>query len=460
MGGGEELSAIDRRVPENYGAAVSASRLSSRLLLPTSLAVAMVALLAAPASAAPGDLDPTFGRGGGVITRIGYYAEAESVAIQPDGKIVVAGSSNPFVEGLAWDAAVVRYLPTGALDPKFGSNGKVTTPIGSYSDYGFAVALQSDGKILVAGVSYFLSIPRFALVRYTSTGALDTTFGSGGKVVTGFGNGYDFAQAVGVQSDGKIVVAGYSSNFSDYDFAMVRYTTAGALDPTFGSGGKVRTPIGSGDDRATALAIQSDDRIVLAGYSMSESTFDDFALVRYTSNGALDPTWGSGGIVTTSLGGGTDQAQAVAVQANGKIVVAGSTHRATHDFAVVRYLSTGVLDTTFSSDGKVATDFASDGDVAYGVAIQSNGRIVAAGEASVPGFGDTFGLARYTISGALDSTFGSGGRVMTTGEGAAGIRGVALQSDGKIVVAGSGGYTVPGSAIDFTVARYLGDPIT
>jgi uncharacterized delta-60 repeat protein len=232
---------------------------------------------------------------------------------------------------------VVRFSATGALDTGFGSGGKVTTSIGSSSDYGRSVVVQNDGKIVVAG--YFSNGGNydFALVRYTAVGALDGSFGSGGTVTTAIGSSHDYGHGVAVQSDGKIIVAGSSSNGSNYDFALVRYTTVGALDASFGSNGKVTTAIGSSDDGGGSVAVQSDGKIIVAGSSSNGSNYD-FALVRYTAAGALDTSFGSGGKVTTPIGTRTDYGTSMALQRDGKIVVAGySTNGSSNDFALARY---------------------------------------------------------------------------------------------------------------------------
>ncbi len=293
-----------------------------------------------------GLLDESFDGDGKVTTDIGSsYDSANAVAIQEDGKIVVAGYST----GSSDDFAVVRYNSDGSLDTYFGpnGNGKVTTDIGSSTaDYARAIAIQGDGKIVVAGYSTGSS-DDFAVVRYNSNGSLDIYFGpnGNGKVTTDIGSSTaDYAYAVAIQGDGKIVVAGYSFNGSNYDFVVVRYKSDGSLDTSFGSNsnGIVTTAIGSGDDFAHAVALQGDGKIVVAGVSYNGSNWD-FAVVRYNSDGSLDTSFGSNsnGIVTTAIGSSTDSAQAIAIQIIGnigKIVVAGySNNGSNFDFAVVRY---------------------------------------------------------------------------------------------------------------------------
>jgi uncharacterized delta-60 repeat protein len=201
--------------------------------------------------------------------------------------------------------------------------------------------VQGDGKIVAAGASQILGgYQDVAVVRYTSAGSLDATFGTGGKVTTPIGSVYDEANSVVLQDDGKIVVAGYSDNGSNFDFAVVRYNTDGSLDTTFDTDGKVTTPIGSDDDEANSVVLQSDGKIVAAGYS-DNGTDKDYAIVKYTSSGSLDTTFGTGGKVTTVIGSSSNNALSVVLQGDGKIVVAGNSRIVSNvDFVVVRYLNT------------------------------------------------------------------------------------------------------------------------
>ncbi len=393
-----------------------------------------------------GSLDTGFGTGGKVTTPIGINEEGYSVAIQSDGKIVVAGCSN---NGSNDDFAVVRYNSDGSLDNGFGTGGKVTTPIGIGDDYGTSVAIQNDGKIVVAGYSYNGSNYDFAVVRYNSDGALDTGFDGDGIVTTPIGineEGY----SVAIQSDGKIVVAGCSNNGSNYDFAVVRYNSDGSLDNGFDGDGKVTTPIGTGDDYGTSVAIQNDGKIVVAGYSYNGSNYD-FAVVRYNSDGSLDNGFDGDGIVTTPIGSGHDKGYSVAIQNDGKIVVAGCSNNGSNDdFAVVRYNTNGSLDTDFGTGGKVTTPIGIN-EGGFSVAIQSDGKIVVAG-CSNNGSNNDFAVVRYNANGSLDTGFDGDG-IVTTPIGSGYDQGysVAIQSDGKIVVAG---FMHNGSNYDFAVVRY------
>ncbi|MBA3649464.1 MAG: T9SS type A sorting domain-containing protein [Chitinophagales bacterium] len=389
--------------------------------------------------AQPGSLDLTFGSGGKVTTDLGSsYDVGHSVAIQSDGKILVAGK---FDNGNNIDFSLVRYNSDGTLDNTFSSDGKVITDFGSSDDDGWSVAIQIDGKIVVAG-----SLESdFAVARFNDDGSLDSSFDSDGKVTTAI-NGYGFS--VAIQIDGKIVVAGTGNG----GFALVRYNSDGSLDNTFGSGGIVTTDFGNSDDEGASVSIQSDGKIVVGGFSDNGSDYD-FALARYNSDGSLDNSFDSDGKVTTDFGSVDDLGNSVVIQSDGKIVVAGqSCNGYTCNFALVRYNGDGSLDNNFDSDGKVLTEIAGV-SVCTSIAIQKDDKIVVAGYNSDFALGD-FALARYNNDGSLDNTFDSDGKVTTDFSGNDDIgMSVTIQSDGKLVLAG---YTLDDTDYNFAVARYNG----
>ena len=393
-----------------------------------------------------GSLDPSFGAGGIVTTSIGSEDDVGySIALQSDGKIVVSGRS---YNGSHNEHTLVRYNTNGSFDVTFGTGGIVTTPIGE-DDGGRTVAIQSDGKIVVGGWAYNGSDYDFALVRYNMNGSLDGTFGTGGIVTTPIGSGDEVAYAVVIQSDGKIVLGGFSDNGSDNDFALVRYNTNGSLDGTFGAGGRVITPIGSGDDIAYTIAIQSNGKIVLAGNSNDGS--DNFALARYNSDGMLDGTFGTGGIVITSIGN-SSLAISVVIQSDKKIVVGGySNNGSNYDFSVVRYDTSGTLDVTFGTGGIVTTAIGSGDDLGYALELQQDGKIILGGP-SDNGSNNDFAIIRYDTSGTPDGSFGTGGIVTTPiGNGNDVPYGIAIQSDWKIILVG---YSESVSSRNFALARY------
>ena len=262
-------------------------------------------------------------------------------------------------------------------------------------EYANAMALQSDGKILVAGYIHLSTNTSVGLIRYNTNGSLDTSFDSDGIVATPIGTFHDdIGYSVGVQSDGKIVVAGVSFNGSNDDFALVRYNTNGSLDSSFDADGIVTTPIGTSLDVAYDVVFQIDGKIVVAGVSII-GTIQNFAVVRYNSNGSLDTTFDADGKVTTAIGTTQSAGFSAVIQSDGKIVVAGRTGNVFNSdvFALVRYNTNGSLDVSFDTDGIVTTPMGSD---AYGfsVAIQSDDKIVVAGFSSIGNVG-SFALARY-----------------------------------------------------------------
>jgi uncharacterized delta-60 repeat protein len=399
-----------------------------------------------------GNLDTSFGYQGTGYAAASFpsLAFAYSTKIQTDGRIVAVGSTSS--NGLF---GVARFNSNGTLDTSFGNNGQVATGFSGpgYQSIAYGVALQSDGKIVAAGYTIANGSHEFALVRYNSNGTLDTTFGTGGRVLTSFrgvGVTEDLAFAVAIQPDGKIIAAGDSfDNQRNGGYALVRYNSNGSLDTSFGTGGKVTTSTGN---PISNVAVQSDGRIVVAGGSGA-----GFELARYNSNGSLDTSFGNAGMVLTSFGSGTLGAvSSVAVQADGHIVAAGYTGMAGvgTQFALARYNSDGSLDNSFGSSGKVTTSYGGTQDEATSVVVQPNGRIIAAGYTSTRTT-EEFALARYNTDGSLDSTFGASGKVTTSfGSGSFSIaNSVALQTDGRIVAAGQGGG-------GFTLARYLGDGTT
>lgn len=425
-------------------------RLADRRLL-TAL-VASIFLVSHSAQAAPGDLDLTFGGTGTVTTETAASAEALSVAIQADGKIVAVGNSS---DGGGPAFAVARYDSFGALDPSFGGTGWITTQVSPAGQSADSVAIQADGKILVAGSAVGTDYD-FAIVRYDADGALDASFGGTGIVTTPIGTSTsDAIFSIAVQSDGKIVAVGQSGS-SGWSIALARYNPDGTLDASFGGGtGKVTTTIGAISDRATSVALQADGRIVVTGTSYVDGSDENVVVARYEADGALDGSFGTGaGFVITEIGSFGDFARSVAVQSDGRIVVAGSTQRSASfldvDVMMVRYDASGALDASFGGTGKVITPIGPTYDEALSMAIQMDGKIVVAGRT----FDDTFEIAvlRYKQDGVLDGFFGSSGMVVTPIGTSGQANSVAIQSDGKIVTAGR---SVDGDW-HFGLARYEG----
>jgi len=410
------------------------------------------AALALPpaARANTGDLDPAFGTGGQVVTPIfNGYDVASALVLQPDGKLVAAGHAYNASNTVF---ALVRYNTDGSLDGSFGTGGKVTTAIGTGSG-ATALVLQPDGKLVAAGYASSAGKTTFALVRYNASGSLDASFGTGGKVMTPIGSVDDEAFALVLEPDGKLVAAGYSDRGSNNAVALVRYNANGSLDTSFGTGGKVTTAIGSVDDEVFALVRQPDGKLVAAGYT-SGANSTAFALVRYNADGSLDTGFGTGGKVTTAIGSIDDEVFALVLQPDGKLVAAGYTSGASNTaFALVRYNASGSPDASFGTGGKVTTQIVTMENEAFALVLQPDGKLVAAGYTN-DGSEQDFALVRYSADGNLDGSFGTGGKVITPVPGAFGeANALVLQPDGKLAAAG---YSYNGSDTDFAVARYLG----
>jgi uncharacterized delta-60 repeat protein len=434
----------------------------------------------------PGELDTAFGTEGKVTTDFaGGRDEARGVILQPDGKIVVAGYASGV--GGTTGFALARYDANGALDTTFGTAGEITTEFAGRSDEASAaaLALQPDGKIVAAGFALMEDGTDVALARYQTDGKLDPTFGRGGRITTDFAGQRDEAFAVAIQPDGKIVVAGCTRCLTnDSDSVLARYQPDGALDPTFGIGGRVTTDVAGHSDSVAGVALQQKGEIITAGFAApledaapghnglsvardgsgvgDNSRPTHFALARYRVDGTLDPSFGNGGKVITDFNGWQDEAAAVVMQADGKIVAAGrATTDDNGDFALARYLPDGNLDATFGDQGKVTTDFGGGkgyffGDAATGVALQRDGKIVAVG---LDRYNGNFGVARYLPNGTLDPTFGDRGKVSTDfqqGEGEDAAWGVGIDDGGRIVVVGSDDTQLRKNT-DIAIARYLGD---
>ncbi len=389
--------------------------------------------------ATPSGLDTTFGSGGRVSTPVGDIGQGQAVVIQPNGGIVTAGSRQI---GTASDFALTLHHPDGTLDTSFGQGGIAITDFGGAEDKALDAALTPDGGIVAVGEADpkgFLKSD-FGIARYNADGTLDTSFGTGGIVTTDIRGDADLAEAVAVQPDGEIVVAGLAATVagSITDFALVRYNPDGTLDQSFGSHGIVTTDI-SGDDAAVALGIQADGKITLVG-----TAGEHIALARYTPNGSLDPSFGTNG---TAIYPGFGEARGLAVTPNGGIFIAGDSGG---DFLLLSYRSDGTLTPGFGNAGTVTTDISGSGDFAENLAIDAQGRIILVGRATSSTILD-MALARYNPDGTLDTSFANHGTLTADfhGEGDFG-QDVARDSAGRIVAAG---YAGNGGNTEFALMR-------
>ncbi|MCB8920828.1 MAG: hypothetical protein H6662_04515 [Ardenticatenaceae bacterium] len=374
----------------------------------------------------PGDLDITFGTDGFVVTDFGDFDVAVDVETQIDGKIVVSGG----MFGSPSNFAVARYHSDGSLDPTFGGSGIVTTTL-SAVDYGRELALQSDGKIIVSGSSEVNGNKDFALVRYNSDGSLDSSFDGDGVVITSISGSADEIWGIALQSDGKIVVSGDS----DGGVTIARYNSDGSLDASFGSGGIIAIPVGQGD--GNAVRIQSDGKIVVAG---------QFAVIRLNADGSLDTTFDSDGIAMIPTGDEAVWAWDLCLLPDGRIMAVGFRYKTSvdYDIAAVRFNSDGSLDNTFGINGTIAFDLASTFAEGLAVARHSGNKVLIGGYDN-----GSPTIIRLNEDGSLDTTFSDDGIIMTNS--ASRWHGLTVQSNGKILAAGYGG-----AGNDFVTARFEG----
>jgi uncharacterized delta-60 repeat protein len=398
-----------------------------------------------------GSLDTSFGTAGKAIADLTHdFDDAYAMALQKDGKILVAGKS--YIYPISDDFALVRYRSDGSLDSSFGPKGKVSTDLNDSSDEAQSLLVQPDGKLVITG----RTTSGMALARYLSDGNLDSSFGRSGKVSTDFGALVNNPAGRGVlQSDGKFVLVGSNFNLGESDFAVARFQADGSFDPAFGAGGKVVTGFSNrSEDWATAVALQSDGRILVGGQSRAAGqTQSDFALARYNGDGTPDMSFGTGGKLTTDLFGGSDSVAALLVQRDGRIIAVGTaSNSSSARFALARYQSDGRLDTSFGSGGKVALKV-SGSSAAAAAALQNDGRIVVVGAAN-----QQFALARFNDDGSLDTSFGDAGKVVTAiASGVSAAAAVALQRNGKIIAAGTAVGQVGTGSWRFALARYNAD---
>jgi uncharacterized delta-60 repeat protein len=378
-----------------------------------------------------------------------------SVALQPDGKIVAAGYS---YAGTLMNFALSRYLADGSLDTSFSSNGIVTDTLGTSLCAFHGVVVQPDGKIVAAGFARINLQDDMVIARYNSDGSIDAGFGIAGKTKCDFNGMHDDILAVALQPDGKIIAAGVAGNPQlTGDFALVRLNTDGTPDTSFSNDGKTNFNFGTGAALGTAMALQPDGKIVISGYT-ADGNDNDFALARINSNGELDSAFGNYGKQITAITPDNENSFAVALQTDGKIVLAGFAIVTPpyYQFAVVRYLDDGNIDTTFSNDGIAITSFGNYNDYPRSMIIQQDGKILVAGSSST-GLQNDFALARYNINGTLDSAFGMSGKVITAvSTESEAIYSLQQQTDGKII---AGGFALSGGNSQFALVRYLNDAV-
>lgn len=396
-----------------------------------------------------GKLDNSFGTGGTSNTIVGSGGQIWAMS-SIDGWSVVVGGLGKI--GNDTDFTLMKFTQDGTADATFGSNGIVTTQVGGHgSAIVYATMLQNDGKVIAAGKAWNGTSYDFAIVRYTIAGIVDSTFGTNGKIITHLGTGNNVVNGLCTQDGWSVVVGGIVQSSNNTDFVVMRYTRDGIIDSTFGANGIVTTDFGTGNnDVLSALAVQSDSSIIAVGTSSSGSV-NSFALARYTKTGALDNTFGTGGMVIVS-GSGDDEATSISLRSDGKMIVGGYISNGVNDdFGLMRFKTTGEIDNSFGNNGKVITPVGNGDDGIYALVTQTDGKIIGTGSSLINGIYRT-AMVRYNATGSLDTTFGVGGKVIGTDtSGNSEIYAATLQNDGKVLVAG---YSNNGTTDQLSLSRY------
>ena len=438
-----------------------------------------------------GRLDNGFGLNGIQVTDIEFSDAATCLTVQADGKIVVGGYSYIDYEG-RYDIAIARYDTNGSLDNSFGNFGTVTTnfdtgdPMYDPEQGANSIAIQNDGKIVLGGYVTLGLAPQAALVRYKDDGTLDSTFNSTGRLplnfdipirsiaiqsdgkilaatsvtnginedfvieristdgtpdntfdedaiqTVDFSGNNDTLSAITLQSDGQIILAGFTSDGMHSNFAIARLNANGSPDNSFNGNGKQVTDFGSSDDYINEITIQNDGKLVAAGYT-TDGIHTYLAASRYNTNGTPDDSFDGDGLLATHITQGNTQFTSTVLQPDGKLLTAGYTWNGTnYDFVLARYNLNGTPDNTFNGDGVAITDFGSTRDIARAMVLQSDGKILLAGSA-----GDSIGICRYNSDGSLDNTFNGTGKLITAVGATDSATSIAVEPDGKIVVGGN-----------------------
>jgi uncharacterized delta-60 repeat protein len=307
---------------------------------------------------------------------------------QANGKLVVVGMVKI---GTNTDFSVVRYNSDGSLDTTFGTNGQVVTDFAGTDDFARAIAIDSNQRIIVVGKVD----SQFAVARYTNSGVLDTTFDTDGKVTTAIGTAAG-ALAVAVDSTNKMVVVGSST----LGFTVAKYNTNGSLDTNFDGDGVITTGSGTILDTAVSVLVDGSDKIVVGGFPTATPS-PTFSIMKFDSAGVPDTTFNGSGLVISPV-----MPYAMQFDTLGRIVVVGSDNQ---DFTVARYTANGALDTTFDGDGKTTIDFAGLNDRAFAVAIDLNNKVLVGGIINTSTPTQKSGIARLNVDGTLDTGFGSNG---------------------------------------------------
>jgi uncharacterized delta-60 repeat protein len=377
---------------------------------------------------------------GRVITTVAAdnYGDLSGIFLRPDGKIVVAGTAHQ--SGMFRTPIWVGYAHDGAYEASF------TAQIPTSSSYDDVLSIYGDVHGSYFSMAYDGNTCP-VVVRYTSEGVIDQSFGNSGRTL--WRDDYFRVNSVATQSDGRVILAGYHYNYNgggrSCEFALGRLNADGSRDQSFGVNGLIETDINHATDVGVGSLVQDDDGIVIVG-----SSGGNFAVAKYHSDGSLDTKFDGDGLTTTDFGSTDDAATDVAVQSDGKLIVVGVSGG---NFALARYDSAGVLDSAFGASGRVLTDFGGGGDAGVACIVQADGKILVAGTSNASGGINSFAMARYNTDGSLDSGFDGDGRVLTSfvsGQ-AVSAQSLTVQEDGKILL---GGRAVVDGVVNFAVARY------
>jgi uncharacterized delta-60 repeat protein len=394
-----------------------------------------------------GSLDSSFGNFGKVTTLIANeYGSIDAMALQPDGKLVVAASNA--TNNFSYEQVrVVRYNPNGSIDSAFANNGIYKPYIGNdRNDGACAVIIQPDNKILIGGVTSVSIHDRIFLIRLNSNGTPDNSFGINGKVITQLAT-EEVCYCMALQPDGKIIVGGAEYGGGNGRGLVLRFNSNGSIDNTFQK--FLAQAVPSEETYFSSVKLQPDGNIVAVGTIVSTTGKDEILLLRLSSTGTLDNTFGVAGKVIATFDKGCERIHDMAIQTDGKIILAGEANFSAWEMILLRYTNSGELDTTFGTRGLVYVSNLHSQIVATSVAIQKNGKILMAGGVALST--TDFALRRFTNSGIPDSSFGTGGKVYTDfSDSSDGASAMVIQANGKIVLAGGSG---PGYAL----ARYNSD---
>ncbi|MGQ9799126.1 MAG: T9SS type A sorting domain-containing protein, partial [Ignavibacterium sp.] len=380
--------------------------------------------------------DSGFGNNGIVIPQIQSFKSGSwSVSIQSDNKIIIAGWAYIY-EGSPSNVLIARFLENGEPDTAFNSTGLFTIGNSTWED-AFASTIQSDGKILVAGRYYNGRSWDFLLIRFNEDGSLDSTFAQRGYTTKDYFGKDDRAFSIDVQSDGKILICGFAENLN-WDFAISRFNPDGSIDSTFGERGSTVLNIGSYNDVAFSIKAQQDGKIIVCGWTYIFGSWD-FALVRLNPDGSLDNTFGSNGIVTTDYNHLYNTSHSVAIQSNGKYVAAGYTEKpgsTDTDILIIRYNTDGSIDHSFGNNGLVLIDYNNADDFAWVVKVDQYDKIVVGGNVTING-SKILEVARLNSNGSPDISFAENGIFITQIWGSnEECRDLLIQPDGKILLTG------------------------